>query len=36
MGLDQYLEIRKSEYRSKYHQDNGSDLVLEYPNYIWH
>ena len=29
MGLDQYLEIRKNEYRSKYHQDKGSDLALE-------
>lgn len=34
MGLDQYLEIRKSEYRSKYYQDKGSDLVLEYPKDI--
>ena len=34
MGLDQYLEIRKNEYRSKYHQDNGSDLALEYPKDI--
>ena len=34
MGLDQYLIIRKSEYRSKYHQDEESDLVLEYPKDI--
>ena len=34
MGLDMYLEIRKNEYRSKYHQDNGSDLALEYPKDI--
>ena len=34
MGLDQYLEIRKNEYRSKSHQDNGSDLALEYPKDI--
>ena len=34
MGLDMYLEIRKNEYRSKYHQDAGSDLVLEYPKDI--
>ena len=34
MGLDQYLEIRNDEYRSKYHQDNGSDLALEYPKDI--
>ena len=34
MGLDQYLEIRKNEYRSKYHQDTGSDLALEYPKDI--
>ena len=31
MGLDMYLEIRKDEYRSKYHQDKGSNLALEYP-----
>ena len=34
MGLDMYLEIRKDEYRSKYHQDKGSDLALEYPKDI--
>lgn len=34
MGLDMYLEIRKSEYRSKSHQDKGSDLALEYPKDI--
>ena len=34
MGLDMYLEIRKSEYCSKYHQDKGSDLALEYPKDI--
>ena len=34
MGLDQYLEIRKNEYCSKYHQDKGSDLALEYPKDI--
>ena len=34
MGLDQYLEIRKSEYRSKYFKDKGSDLALEYPKDI--
>ena len=34
MGLDMYLEIRKNEYCSKYHQDKGSDLVLEYPKDI--
>lgn len=34
MGLDQYLEIRKNEYRSKSHQDKGSDLALEYPKDI--
>ena len=34
MGLDQYLEIRKNEYRSKYHQDEESDLALEYPKDI--
>ena len=34
MGLDQYLEIRKNEYCSKYHQDKGSDLTLEYPKDI--
>ena len=34
MVLDMYLEIRKNEYCSKYHQDNGSDLILEYPKDI--
>ena len=34
MGLDQYLEIRKNEYCSEYHQDKGSDLALEYPKDI--
>ena len=34
MGLDMYLEIRKNEYRSKYYQDKGSDLALEYPKDI--
>ena len=34
MGLDMYLEIRKDEYRSKYYQDKGSDLALEYPKDI--
>ena len=34
MGLDQYLIIRKNEFRSKYHQDEGSDLALEYPKDI--
>ena len=34
MGLDMYLEIRKSEYRSKYFKDKGSDLALEYPKDI--
>ena len=34
MGLDQYLEIRKNEYCSKYHQDKGSNLALEYPKDI--
>ena len=34
MGLDQYLEIRKNEYRSKYFKDKGSDLALEYPKDI--
>lgn len=34
MGLDMYLEIRKNEYRSEYHQDKGSDLALEYPKDI--
>ena len=34
MGLDMYLEIRKNEYCSKYHQDKGSDLILEYPKDI--
>lgn len=34
MGLDQYLEIRKSEYRSKYSKDKGSRLKLEYPKDI--
>ena len=34
MGLDMYLEIRKNEYCSKYHQDEGSDLALEYPKDI--
>lgn len=34
MGLDQYLEIRKSEYRSKYSKDKGSRMKLEYPKDI--
>lgn len=34
MGLDMYLEIRKSEYRSKYSKDKGSRLKLEYPKDI--
>ena len=34
MGLDQYLEIRKSEYRSKYSKDKGSRIKLEYPKDI--
>ena len=34
MGLDQYLEIRKSEYCSKYHKNKGSRLKLEYPKDI--
>ena len=34
MGLDQYLIIRKNEFRSKYHQDEESDLALEYPKDI--
>ena len=34
MGLDMYLEIRKDEYRSKYHQDKGSDIILEHPKDI--
>lgn len=34
MGLDMYLEIRKNEYRSKYHKDKGSRLKLEYPKDI--
>ena len=34
MGLDMYLKIRKTEYRSKYYQDKGSDLALEYPTDI--
>ena len=34
MGLDMYLEIRKNEYCSEYHQDKGSDLILEYPKDI--
>ena len=34
MGLDMYLEIRKNEYCSEYHQDKGSDLALEYPKDI--
>ena len=34
MGLDQYLEIRKNEYRSKYFKYKGSDLGLEYPKDI--
>lgn len=34
MGLDMYLEIRKNEYCSKYHQSKGSDLALEYPKDI--
>ena len=34
MGLDQYLIIRKNEFRSKYHKDEESDLELEYPKDI--
>ena len=34
MGLDQYLEIRKSEYRSNYYKDKGSRIKLEYPKDI--
>ena len=34
MGLDMYLEIRKSEYRSKYSKDKGSRMKLEYPKDI--
>lgn len=34
MGLDMYLEIRKSEYRSKYSKNKGSRLKLEYPKDI--
>ena len=34
MGLDMYLEIRKNEYCSEYHQSKGSDLTLEYPKDI--
>ena len=34
MGLDMYLEIRKNDYCSKYYQDKGRDLVLEYPKDI--
>ena len=34
MGLDMYLEIRKNEYRSKYHTDKGSRMKLEYPKDI--
>ena len=34
MGLDMYLEIRKNEYCSEYHQDEESDLALEYPKDI--
>ena len=34
MGLDQYLEIRKNEYRSKYFKDKGSRIKLEYPKDI--
>ena len=34
MGLDMYLEIRKSEYRSKYSKDKGGRLKLEYPKDI--
>ena len=34
MGLEMQLEIRKNEYCSKYHQDKGSDLALEYPKDI--
>lgn len=34
MGLDMYLEIRKNEYRSRYHKDKGSRLKLEYPKDI--
>ena len=34
MGLDQYLEIRKSEYRSNYYKDKGCKMKLEYPKDI--
>lgn len=34
MGLDMFLYIRKSEYRSKYHKDKGCNLKLEYPKDI--
>ena len=34
MGLDQYLEIRKNEYRSKYYKDKGCKMKLEYPKDI--
>ena len=34
MGLDMYLEIRKSEYRSNYHKDKGCKMKLEYPKDI--
>lgn len=34
MGLDMYLEIRKSEYRSNYYKDKGSRIKLEYPKDI--
>ena len=34
MGLDQYLEIRKNDYRSKYYKDKGSRMKLEYPKDI--
>ena len=34
MGLDQYLEIRKSEYRSKSYKDKGCKMKLEYPKDI--
>ena len=34
MGLDMFLFIRKSEYRSKYSKNKGSNLKLEYPKDI--
>ena len=34
MGPDQYLEIRKNEYCSKYHKDKSSKMKLEYPKDI--